>query len=352
MRVLLPITLDRWRHSIATALRETCIRISDVSFYSFSDPLSEEDRVLGEIVWAHPHLYRIQTLDAFRDTFDVVHHASATNRNLTASLGARVRSLGGCRHLFSAQVEPFKDDPWYWHYRFAIHTAHRLTAVSKVVADSVKKHFGRSVDAIIPNGVDLTFFSREAAHEINLGNLGFGKPYVVFAAHLEPRKRPDIFVEISKLLPEVDFVMLGGYSNRAERDRYLALVRHRPNVHYLGLQPRTVLRDLYAHAGALIFPSEIEGLALSVIEAQAMGLPVLAQPKTCMPELIEIGTTGWMLPVSDLKAWAGKITEVLAWSCSESERYRTKSRAVTEKKYSWDVIAPLYREMYLATANS
>ena len=167
MRVLLPITLDRWRHSIATVLRETSIRISDVSFYSFSNPLSEEDRILGKAVWARPHLYRVQALSALKTNFDLVHHASATNRNLTACFAARLRSLGGCRHVFSAQVEPFQGDPCYWHYRLAVRTAHKLTAVSKVVAEGVKNHFGKSVDAIIPNGVDLHFFSREAAGRID-----------------------------------------------------------------------------------------------------------------------------------------------------------------------------------------
>ncbi|HZV87933.1 MAG TPA: glycosyltransferase family 4 protein [Candidatus Binatus sp.] len=212
------------------------------------------------------------------------------------------------------------------------------------------RHFGRSVDAIIPNGVDLNFFSHESACPVDLEALGIRWPFVVFAAHLEARKRPDIFIEISKLLPELDFVMLGGYSNVEERDSYLALVRERPNVRYLGLQPRSILRDLYAGAAALVFPSEIEGLALAVVEAQAMGLPVLAQPKTCMPELIEDGNTGWLLPSKNLDMWGRKLRDILAWSTSERTAYTAKTRALTKERYSWDVIAPLYREMYLVAA--
>jgi alpha-maltose-1-phosphate synthase len=352
VRVLIPITLDRWRHSIATGLRETCIRIPDISFYSFSHPLYEEDRILGEGIWARPNMHCVNPFTAFRWSFNVVHHASATNRNITAALLARARSLGHCCHLYTASVQPFRQDPWYRHYRFCVQWAHKLTAVSRTVADSVKKEFGRSVDAVILNGVDINFFSPEAARPVDFDGFKIKKPFLIFAGHLEARKRPDVFVKLSELLPDLDFVMLGGYSNTEERDFYLALMRNRPNVKYLGLQNRSVLRDLYANALALIFPSEIEGLALAVLEAQAMGLPVIAQPKTSMSEIVFDGTTGWLLPVGELNLWAKKIQELVAWSESERKAYALRSREATARRHSWDLIAQQYREIYSVASRS
>jgi glycosyltransferase involved in cell wall biosynthesis len=348
MRVLLPINLDRWRFSIATALRETCIRIPEIAFYSFSNPITEEDRVLGESIWKRPNLHRLGPLRTFHHQFDIVHQASATNRNLAASLLARARSLGRCRHLYTAQVEFYREDPWYWHHEVCVRIAHRITAVSRAVADSVRKTFGRSVDAVIPNGVDLDFFSREAASSVDLDRLQIRKPYVIFVATLEQRKRPDVFIELSKLMPEIDFVMLGGYIHLKERDGYLAAMRDCKNVRFLALQHRSVLRDLYAGALALIFPSEIEGLPLTVVEAQAMGLPVLAQPKSCMPEVIEDGHTGFLMPVERPELWVTKVREILAWSASKRRTYGYAARQSVRQRYSWDVIAPQYREMYLA----
>lgn len=330
-------------------MRETCARIPDISFYSFSGPRSDEDRALSDSIWACSHLHRIRPVAALETSFDLVHHASSTNQNLIAAFLVRLRSFGKCAHLFSAQIEPFEKDIWYRHYRVSVCTADRITAVSKVVAEGVKKHFGRSVDAIIPNGVDLDFFSLESAREVDFDFLGIRKPFVIFAGMLEARKRPDIFIALSKLMPELDFVMLGGYLKPAERDSYLGLIRECPNVKYLGLQSRSLLRDLFAKAVALMFPSEIEGLALAVVEAQAMGLPVLAQPKTCMPEIIQEGVSGWLLPPEPLGDWVAKLREILAWSSSERAVYAERSRTVTRARYSWDVIAPQYREIYLAT---
>jgi glycosyltransferase involved in cell wall biosynthesis len=350
MRVFLPIRLDRWSSSIPSILRETSIRIPDINFYSFSGPAFEEDRILGQATWAAPNLHRVGRLAAFREPFDIVHIASATNRNIIASLVARSRAFGGCCHLYSAQVEPYRRDPWYWHYRFAVSIAHRLTAVSHAVAETVKREFGRSVDAIIPNGVNLEFFAPEVARPIDFEREGIRKPFVLFVGYLEARKRPDVFIELSKLLPELDFVMLGGYLEPTERDSYLALIRECPNVKFLGLRPRALVRDFYASALALVHPSEIEGLALGVIEAQAMGLPVLAQPKTCMPEIVREDLTGWLFAVNNLDLWVRKLREILGWSESRRKEYALNSRARTSKHYSWEVIAPQYREVYIAAA--
>lgn len=349
MRVLLPITLDRWRQSVATGLRETCLRVPDISFYSFSHPLFEEDRILGETLWARPNMHLVNPFTVFLRPFDIVHHASSTNRNMTLAVLARVRALGCCRHLFTASIQPFRQDAWYRHYGLCVRLAHKVTAVSRTVADSVKKEFGRSVDEVILNGVDLNFFSPEAAAPVAFDRFQIRKPFVIFAGCLEPRKRPDVFVKLSELLPDLDFVMLGGCSDTEEGRSYLSLIEQRPNVKYLGLQPRSVLRDLYANALALIFPSEIEGLALAVLEAQAMGLPVIAQPKTSMSEIVFDGTTGWLLPVRELDVWANKIRELLAWSESERKAYAVRSREATARRHSWDLIAQQYREIYSAT---
>lgn len=347
MRVLIPITLDRWRHSVATGLRETCLRIPDISFYSFSQPVYEEDRILGEAIWARPNIHAVNPLTAFLSSFDVVHHASSTNRNMIAAVLARALSLGRCRHLFTASIQPFRQDPWYRHYGLCVRSAHKLTAVSRAVADSVRKEFGRTADAVILNGVDLNFFSPDAARPVAFDRFGIRKPFLIFTGHLEARKRPDVFIKLSELLPDLDFVMLGGCFE--EGHAYLPLIEQRPNVRYLGLQPRSLLRDLYANALALIFPSEIEGLALSVLEAQAMGLPVIAQPKTSMSEIVFDGTTGWLLPIRELDLWAKKVRELLAWSDSKRAAYALRSREATSRRHSWDLIAQQYREMYFAT---
>ena len=60
-------------------------------------------------------------------------------------------------------------------------------------------------------------------------------------------------------------------------------------------------------ATALVFPSEYEGFGAPVLEAMALGTPVIASDRTALPEVV--GDAGLVLPL-ELDAWAGALAEV------------------------------------------
>lgn len=346
LRVIYPINLDRWRFPVSTSLRELTIRNPEIDFYSFSKPTSEEDRVLGSQFWSKPHIHQISLLDLLRLRFDIVHHASATTQNLVAASLVKARSLGKCVHIFTAPIQPHKDDGYYRQYVKSVQTADVLAAVSHAVAADLEEQFGRKVDAVIPSGVDLSFFSLNAAQPVDYETLGIQQPYVLFVGVLTPRKRPDVFMQLASLLPELDFVMVGGFYNHQQEEMYSKAVLEHPNVKCLGSLARTEVRNLMAGALALVFPSELEGLPLTILEASAMGLPVLAQPKTSMPEAVIEDVTGWLFLVDQLQIWAEKLKELLYWSDVERSSFSKKARAFVSEHYSWSIVAQQYADLY------
>jgi glycosyltransferase involved in cell wall biosynthesis len=347
MRVLLPINLDRWKFPVATSLRELTLRNPEIDFYSFSSPASEEDQRLGEeILWSKPNVHKISTFDLVRQSFDIIHHASATPRNLLAATLAKTRSSNRCVHIFTAPIQPHDDDEFYRQYVMSVRRADVLGAVSYAVARDIEEQFGRKVDAVIPSGVDLDFFSPANTQLLDLEKFGIRQSYVLFVGVLTQRKRPDIFIKIAPLLPDLDFVLVGGGYTPEEEAIYREAASKYPNIKLMGFQPRTEVRNIMGNALALVFPSELEGLPLTILEASAMGIPVLAQPKSSMPEAVVDNVTGWILSGNSIEDWADRLATIVNWSSTERSQFSNKARSFVAQHYSWDFIAQQYSELY------
>lgn len=87
---------------------------------------------------------------------------------------------------------------------------------------------------------------------------------------------------------------------------------HDENVQvvYLGYVGQEALRGLYSRADALLFPSRIESFGLPLIEAAAMGLPVLAGDTDFAREVLRGYAGARYFPADDPQQWAGGIEEL------------------------------------------
>jgi len=344
IRVFYPIHIDRWTNPIATLAREVATRAHGIDFYTFSGPTSEEDIMLNARFWANPHIHRLTIPGIFAAArrCDILHQFYMTDTSRAISFFVR-RWQPRCIHVFTANLQPYPRSNKLERYARAVYSADIVVAVSEAVANSISQMFNRPVDAIIPNGVDTSFFTPQASANADISS-GTLKAYVLYCASLEKRKRPDIFLKLAEQMPELDFIMIGRSTN--ESSRYLHAISQIKNVRYLGLCHRSEVRDLMAGALALVFPSEWEGLPLTVLEASAMGIPVLAQPKSSLPEVVVEDITGWLIPDTELAAWQERIKEILGWSIERRQRFAKTARQFVSQRYSWDSVAEQYQELY------
>ena len=120
--------------------------------------------------------------------------------------------------------------------------------------------------------------------------------------------------QVTSEFPDVEYVLAGGRHNSID-ERLLESVMGRngtrKHVQMLGHVPWQKLADLYRHAGVFVMPSHYETFGISVIEAMAFGLPVVATHVGGLPEVVEDGVTGILVPPKDSKALAEALLQLL-----------------------------------------
>ena len=118
-----------------------------------------------------------------------------------------------------------------------------------------------------------------------------------------------------------------------------------PNLFDLGRIAWQTMPELYHGFDMLLSPTVREGLSLSVLEAMACGLPVVASNCSSLPELIDDGQGGFLCPVGDVKAFAEKIN-LLAHAPELRRRMGEYNRARVEKMFTLDRMVAEYRELF------
>ncbi len=107
-----------------------------------------------------------------------------------------------------------------------------------------------------------------------------------------------------------------------------------PGVTFHGLLPRAALARLFAQAAVFALPTLREAFGLSLLEAMAFGLPVVATRLEAIPEIVSDGETGLLVPPRDATALAAALAELLR----EPARARQMGAAGRQRmhaRYGW-----------------
>ena len=169
--------------------------------------------------------------------------------------------------------------------------------------------------SVIPSGIDLQRYSPHPDRVRLREKLRCdpGSFVAGFSGRLSEEKAPLAMLRIAGLLPEqapVRIVMTGtGPLASVLRDG-IRRQRLENRVHFLGLVPE--LRDYLACYDVLILPSKIDGRPNVVLEALAMGVPVIASAVGGLPELIQHGVTGFLCRPGDSTEFARHIVALQA----------------------------------------
>jgi alpha-1,6-mannosyltransferase len=209
-------------------------------------------------------------------------------------------------------------------------------AISRQMADDLGD---RGVPDVrwVPLGVDLDRFRPldDGAEVRTRYGAGPDDLLMVYAGRLDTEKRPDVVVDAFERLP-TDFpgrLVLAGEGSL--REPLAERTRSDTRVHVLPfIQDRDELAALMGSADLYVSGMPHETFGLSVVEAQACGLPVLGVRAGAMTERVAEGETGLLVPPGDDAAMAGALMSL------EADRDRLAamgraSRRHVEREFSW-----------------
>ncbi|MGB0112508.1 MAG: glycosyltransferase family 1 protein [Ilumatobacteraceae bacterium] len=237
--------------------------------------------------------------------------------------------------------------------RYLEHTIPRSVRRASVVAVPTDYVRGTVIDAygvdpdrvvVVPHGVEASLGADAPAPFDLRRDYGLGSGRVlVFPAITHPHKGHRFLLEVMAREwtdPDLRLVLLGG-AGMVDDEVNADIVR-------LGLERRVIRpgrvsdahRDgLVALASALVFPSRYEGFGAPVVEAMALGTPVICSDQPALVEVV--GDAGLVLPL-DAEAWAGALDSLESDAEAMRSRGRRRARSFTTER-SGAALAEAYR---------
>jgi glycosyltransferase involved in cell wall biosynthesis len=142
--------------------------------------------------------------------------------------------------------------------------------------------------------------------------LGIDGPTVVFAGRITRQKALDVALDAVARVSGVTFLVAGDGPELAAVRRRSAALGLDGRVRFLGPQSRLGVLELFAAADASLLSSSWENFPHAVVEALAVGAPVISTSVGGVAEVVHDGENGLLVPAGDVEALAGAIERYFA----------------------------------------
>jgi glycosyltransferase involved in cell wall biosynthesis len=235
--------------------------------------------------------------------------------------------------------------------RLLMRRADAVTAVTSDIEHALSSGgWGRRERLLtVPNGVDTDEFQPSVNPHKLRSDLGFGPEdrLIGMVQRLSPEKDPlnllQAFHRVADALPEARLLVVGEGPLQPEMERRATAGGMRDRVSFLGVRP-----DVPRVLGALdvfCLPSRTEGTSLSLLEAMACGLPVVATAVGGTPKVLAGEQAGLLVPPEDPEALAAALLRVLA-DPAAARRMSEAGRRLACERYGLSVSVERYARLY------
>ncbi|MCF2706183.1 glycogen synthase [Arcanobacterium haemolyticum] len=383
-----------------TELAKVLVEHADVHVHAFGGARSPEDEPLlpkGVHLTGYDDLPELADANAALRTFGVdltiaadvagadIIHSHTWYANLAGHIGSL---LNGVPHVISAHsLEPLR--PWKreqlgggyelssWAEKVAYESAAGIVAVSRAMREDILRCYPAVDPAkvrVIHNGIDLDVWQAPRTDEewedarayFRSWGLDPDRPTIVFVGRITRQKGvPGLVRALGQISPDIQVILCAGAPDTPEimnemRELVANLQARRDGVVWIDdMLSRRRIIQLEACSTVFVTPSVYEPLGIVNLEAMALGLPVVGTNTGGIPDCIDDGVTGTLVPIDQLDDGTGTpinperfeadLAAALEDMCSDVERARAMGiagRKRVEEHFSWSSIAVKTMDFY------
>jgi len=248
-----------------------------------------------------------------RERIDLIYSATLSSFPY-GYLTARACGIGVLVHIYSSYgvATPYRK---YW-LRRARHAIAPSQDSLDLAATAIGGFAGRA--RVVYNGVDISSIEAAATPAARPDGqmLPAGSPLVGMVANMDRRKNPMALVEATAQLvrrvPGVRVLLVGSFPDDGYRREVLGRAQElgvAANVVEAGFKANPF--PLVAACDVVVLPARRDPFPIALLEAMALGKPVVATAVGGIPEMIADGETGFLVPPNDIDAFAARVLVLL-----------------------------------------
>jgi starch synthase len=325
-------------HQPWPALHDDVLRV-------FSADLSMADAVTGAGL-VHSHTWYANLAGHLASLRYGIPHV-VTTHSLEPGRPWKAEQLGGGYALSS------------WAERVAATSAAAVIAVSDGMAGDIRAAYPEISPErirVIRNGVDTVEYAPDAGTDVLVKHgVDQSRPYVLFVGRITRQKGLPVLLRAATMLdPSAQLVLCAGAADTAElrgevSDLVSGLRASRSGLRWIpDMLPKREIIQLLTHALVFVCPSVYEPLGIVNLEAMACGTAVVASRVGGIPEVVDGGVTGLLVPPDDPASLADALNTLLRDpGRADVLGMAGRERAVTS--FSWESVAArtvaLYSEL-------
>jgi glycosyltransferase involved in cell wall biosynthesis len=266
-------------------------------------------------------------------------------RRLRIPIIATRHNQRGLRHTLAIRLYEFLDILFLRRFN-------AVAAVSDLIAEELLRAgvAPRKV-TVIGNGIDVSRFvgaSPTLSEELNKEQ----RLLIGTAGRLIPQKGIEYFLmaasEVLKTFPTLLFGIVGEGPHRPALERSMKDLGIERNVVFTG--PRSDMPNIYASFDVFVLPSLEEGMPMTVLEALASGLPVIATKVGAVEKLVFPNQTGILVQPGEAAGLAAALISLIG-NPELRVRLGQNGRSLVQNEHSSSVMSQRYLRLYQELLN-